>query len=427
MPVSASRQDRFAWLVVLFLFLGSVINYMDRTVLGVVMPQVRRDLSLTNAEYGLAVNAFLVLYMIFYVLGGIVADRLGCRRAFLVTISFWSVAAMLHVLARGLRSLCFFRALLGMGEGGYYPTAMRGAAEWFPPRDRAKAVGLILCGLSLGTLLTVPLVAWITIHHGWRASFLVTGALGFSLIPPWLWLHRKIRRAYGQADPAPVLESGETEDGASEAEISLPEALRRRKYWCVLTARALTDAAGYFYLFWMPGYFQEVRGYSLRMVGALLWIPYLAADVGALSGAWISSMLIRRGLSVDRSRKLILLPAALLGMVGGLAYFVAGPYTALAMISVALLRHQAWASNLHTVITEISPPKHVAVLYGITGSAGTLMGAITQPLIGRFVDLGGYGAPFVAASSVWVLAAGVLLAGGRIERMRRRPAERRPA
>ena len=188
------------------------------------------------------------------------ADRLGCRRAFLVTISFWSVAAMLHVLARGLRSLCFFRALLGMGEGGFYPTAMRGAAEWFPPRDRAKAVGLILCGLSLGTLLTVPLVAWITIHHGWGASFLVTGALGFSLIPPWLWLHRKIRRAYGQADPAPVLESGETEDGASDAEISLSEALRRRKYWCVLTARALTDAAWYFYLFWMPGYFQEVRG-----------------------------------------------------------------------------------------------------------------------------------------------------------------------
>lgn len=273
MPVSASRQDRFAWLVVLFLFLGSVINYMDRTVLGVVMPQIRRDLSLTNTDYGLAVNAFLVLYMIFYVLGGIVADRLGCRRAFLVTISFWSVAAMLHVLARGLRSLCFFRALLGMGEGGYYPTAMRGAAEWFPPRDRAKAVGLILCGLSLGTLLTVPLVAWITIHHGWRASFLVTGALGFSLIPPWLWLHRKIRRAYGQADPTPVLESGETEDGASEAEISLSEALRRRKYWCVLTARALTDAAWYFYLFWMPGYFQEVRGNHSASAFSAAMIP----------------------------------------------------------------------------------------------------------------------------------------------------------
>ena len=136
MSVNLLRQGRFAWLVVLVLFLGSAINYMDRTVLGVVMPQIRRDLSLTNTEYGLAVNAFLVLYMIFYVLGGRVADRLGCRRTFLLTISFWSVAAMLHTFSRGLRSLCLFRALLGIGEGGFYPTAIRGAAEWFAPRDR---------------------------------------------------------------------------------------------------------------------------------------------------------------------------------------------------------------------------------------------------------------------------------------------------
>jgi ACS family hexuronate transporter-like MFS transporter len=155
--MTPTRQNRLAWMVVLLLFLGSVWNYLDRAVLGVVMPQLRRDLALTNTDYGVAVNAFLLLYMIFYILGGRLADSLGSRRTFTLTVVCWSVAHVLHALASGLRSLCLFRALLGIGEGGYYPTAMRGAAEWFAPKDRAKAVGILLCGLTMGTLVAPPL------------------------------------------------------------------------------------------------------------------------------------------------------------------------------------------------------------------------------------------------------------------------------
>ena len=188
------RQSRFAWLIVFLLFAGSVLNYMDRSLVGVIMPQMRRDLTLTNADFGLAVNAFLVMYAVFYVLGGRIADRLGYRGAFALTVAFWSLASMAHALVQGLRSLALCRAILGMGEGGFYPAAMRGVAEWFPPESRAKAVGLILSALCVGALLTPPLVAWITIHYGWRASFLVTGALGLLLLPPWLLLHRRIHQ-----------------------------------------------------------------------------------------------------------------------------------------------------------------------------------------------------------------------------------------
>jgi ACS family hexuronate transporter-like MFS transporter len=204
MGVSAAQETRFAWLVVFLLFVASVLNYLDRTVLGVVMPQIRRDLSMSNADYGLAVNSFLVLYTIFYILGGRVADRLGYRRTFTITVIFWSIANMLHALAQGLRSLCIYRALLGMGEGGFYPTAMRAAAEWFPPKNRAKAVGVFLCGISIGTLIAPPFVAWLTIKYGWRSSFVVTGALGSLLVLPWLVLHRRITRSYGASEPVPA-------------------------------------------------------------------------------------------------------------------------------------------------------------------------------------------------------------------------------
>jgi ACS family hexuronate transporter-like MFS transporter len=413
--ITTPALERFAWQIAGLLFAGSVVNYMDRAALGVVMPQVRRDLSLSNSQYGLAVNAFLAAYMVFYILGGRLADRFGCRRMFSLTVVFWSLAKMAHFFTRGLGSLCLFRALLGAGEGGFYPGAIRGTVEWFAPEQRSKAVGLLLCGLSAGALITPPFVAWIAAHSGWRMAFLATGGTGFLLIPPWLLLHRRIRRTMGCPDPAPALhqERNEVEGGPS-----LREVLRARKYWCILAARSLTDAAWYFYLFWMPGYFQEARGLDIRSVGLLLWIPYFAADAGALGGAWTSSALIRRGWGVDRGRRTVLLASAALAACGGAACFLPRSWAALVVISLALFGHQSWSSNIHTAITEITPGRLVALLYGITGAAGTLMGAVSQLLIGRLVDLHGYAPPFVGAGLAYLAAAGLLTAAGRIEPIR---------
>jgi ACS family hexuronate transporter-like MFS transporter len=419
MTSTPPQQNRLAWLVVSLLFLGSVLNYVDRAVLGVVKPQILADLSLTNFDYGLAVNAFLVAYMVVYIVGGRLADRLGSRRTFTLTICFWSVANMLHAVTQGLLSLSLYRALLGVGEGGYYPTAMRGSAEWFSAENRAKAVGLFLCGVSVGALIAPPLVAWIALHFGWRAAFLFTGALGFLLIPPWLLLHRRIHQVYGTRDPAPACQPADNDNSRPDEDLSLAEVLRHWKYWFVLWARALTDGAWYFFLFWMPGYFQDVRGFDLQMVGQWLWIPYLAADLGALGGAWASSALIRRGLGVDRGRKIVLIPSAMLGVLGALAHFAGNPLLAIALISVALFGHLSWSSNIHTVISEITPKRHLAVLYGITGAAGTLVGALTQPLIGLVVDLAGYAPAFVCVGAMYVLAVLLLLSAGRIEPLRR--------
>jgi ACS family hexuronate transporter-like MFS transporter len=408
-----------AWTVVAVLFLGSVVNYMDRSVLGVVMPQIRHDLGLSHTGYGLAVNAFLTMYALFYILGGRIADRLGYRRTFVVTVLFWSIANMLHAAARGLASLCLFRALLGVGEGGYYPTAIRAASEWFPPRDRAKAIGVLLCGISVGTLITPPIVAWITYQYGWRAAFLATGASGALLIPLWLGVHRRLRRVYGHAGPEPPPDDRRSPTAAPEEDPTLGQVLRHRKYWCLLSARAMTDSAWYFYLFWMPGYFQEIRGFDLATVGRLLWIPYFFSDVGALGGAWTSSALIRRGWSLHRGRITVLIPSAVLCMLGGLSFFAGSPYVALGLVSIALLGHQSWSSNIHTVITEVTPQRHVAVLYGITGAAGTVLGAASQPVLGNVIDHVGYMPAFVYAGAAYAVAIALLTAAGRIEKIRR--------
>ena len=166
-----NQPTRTAWMIAVLLFLGSVINYVDRAVLGVIMPQVREDLSLSHTDYGLAVNAFLVLYSICYFSGGRLADWMGYRRMFSLTLVFWSAVQMLHAAVRGLASLMVLRAALGTTQGGYYPTAMKGASEWFSPSHRAKGVGFIVCGVSVGTLIAQPLVAWITLQYGWRMAF----------------------------------------------------------------------------------------------------------------------------------------------------------------------------------------------------------------------------------------------------------------
>jgi ACS family hexuronate transporter-like MFS transporter len=419
MDIDPTAYRRFAWFIAFLLFAGSVVNYIDRAALAYVMPQVRRELSLTNTDYGLVVNVFLVTYTLFYILGGRLADRLGCRRSFTITVVFWSMASMAHGLVRGFRSLFVCRALLGMWEGGYYPAAMRGAAEWFPSAYRAKAVGLLLSAISVGMSLAPPAVAWITLNYGWRVSFLVTGTLGLLLVPPWLSLHRRIRQRFGVHDPAPADTLDQRARPPGEEEPPLFEVLKTRKYWCILTARAAPDAAWYFYLFWIPAYFQEVRHLDLAMVGRLLWIPYVIAGVGALGGAWASSALIRRGFSLDRSRKSILFASAFLCVVGASACFASGPYFAVALVSFALFGHQSWSSNIHTVITEITPGKHVAVLYGITGAAGTLLGAVSQPVIGAVVDRAGYKPAFVAAGLAYVAGATLVAAAGKIERIRR--------
>jgi MFS transporter, ACS family, hexuronate transporter len=411
-PAWTKMPARFAWMLLGVLFAGSVLNYLDRAVLGVVMPQVRHSLSLTNSDYGLVVNAFLFCYMIFYVVGGRISDRLGCRSSFAVNVIAWSAASMLQALARGLISLCFFRGLLGAAEGGFYPTAVRGVSDWFSPANRAKAIGILLCGLSVGSLLAPPIVAALTVRFGWRAAFIVTGALGFLLLPAWHFLHRHAEHFRAEPVSTSALKPGS--QPVTQTSVSIVQGAMQKKYLLLLAARSITDAVWFFCLFWIPGYFQEARGFNLAEIGRWLWIPYLSGDIGALAGTWVSSLLMNRGLTLDRARKAVMLPSALLGICGAGTYFLEGHFASLTALSIALFGIFSWAGNLQTAITEIVPPQHVAVLYGVTGATGTLTAALSQLLIGRVVDRSGYEFVFLGLGTGLLLALGLVFAAGKI-------------
>jgi ACS family hexuronate transporter-like MFS transporter len=399
---------KFGWWLTILLAVGSVVSYIDRAVLGVLMQQVRADLALTNTAYGLAVNCFLLAYALFYILGGRLADQFGYRRLIPLTLAVWSLTSAAHSMARGLWSLCALRAMLGAAQGSFYPAAIRGITQWRSGSERAKSIGLLLAGICLGTLITPPVAAWTSLAFGWRIAFLITGLSGLAFLPAWMALHGWMVRKRVLAGETPH----GRESGTSGAATPLSTVLGSGKFWCAAGARALSDAAWTFYLFWLPGYFQAVRGFDPKMIGMYLWIPFGVAGVGAVAGPWIAGALAQKGMPAPRARRVVLAGSAACAVVGALA-FLADDAGALALVCLALMAHQSWSANIHTVITEISPPAHSAILYGITGAAGTLAGAIAQPVIGAVVDRRGYAPPFLAAGSCYVAAIVLVLLGVR--------------
>ena len=348
------------------------------------------------------------MYGLFYILGGRIADRLGYRRTFTLAVIVWSFATMAQSFVQGLPSLFFCQALLGMGEGIYYPAAMRGAAGLFPPASRAKAVGTILSAISLGMLVDASAGGLDNAPLPMVGHLPFLGALGL--------LAASALALGASANPRPGRYTPTRAGGRMRSlrrvfpppDVTLGEVLRTRKYWWCSRRGVAPTLPGIFYLFWIPAYFQEVRGLSLARVGKLLWIPYFCSFLGAFAGAAASGALIRKGWGVSRSRKTVLLAAAFLAAFSASAGFASQTTLALALVSLALFSHQTWSTNIHTAITEISPPKHVAILYGISGAGGTFVGAGAQLVIGRLIDLHGYKPAFVGAGGMYMLAAALL-------------------
>jgi ACS family hexuronate transporter-like MFS transporter len=300
------------------------------------------------------------------------------------------------------------RAMLGAAEGSFYPAAIRGITQFHAGLERGKSIGLLLAGICLGALITPPVAAWTSLAFGWRMTFLITGLSGLAFLPAWMALHRSMERK----GVLPCERPDGGENGTAGAGTPLAAVLGSTKFWSAASARALSDAAWTFYLFWLPGYFQAVRGFDPKMIGIYLWIPFGVAGLGAVAGPWMAGALMHRGTPPARARKAVLAGSAVCAAVGALA-FLAGDAGALALVCLALMAHQSWSANIHTLITEISPPAHAAVLYGITGAAGTLAGAIAQPIVGSVVDRQGYAPPFLAAGCCYLVAIVLVLLGVR--------------
>ncbi|MGH9673665.1 MAG: MFS transporter [Bryobacteraceae bacterium] len=388
-----NSPGRLRWWIAGLLFLATVINYVDRQTLSIVAGVLTKELGISNVQYANILTAFLVPYTLMYVVSGYLVDRWGTRVSLAAFMTWWSIANALHSLARGPWSLGAFRFLLGTGESGNFMAAEKAISEWFPAKERGFANGLVNAAAATGAIISPPLIAAITLHFGWRTAFLATGLLGFVWLALWLALYyvpQKHPRI--SASELGYIIEGRPEEKSRER-VSYRELLRSRQTWGLLVARVFADPVWWFYLFWLPKYLQEVRGFTLAEVGLFAWMPYLSADVGSLTGGWLSGFLVRRAVPVISARKRAMIPCALVMPLG-----VAAPYLPwtwmMAVICLVTFSHMAWKTNLMTMTNDVFPLRIVGSAAGVVGLGSGLAGAWSTPAVGRIVDAFSYDAVF---------------------------------
>lgn len=407
------------WWIVGLVFLGTLINFIDRLTIAVLAPVITTQLGLTNLQFASINTWFLAAYTASQGVSGKLYDRIGTRRGFTFSITLWSVAAMAHAFARGLASLSCFRFLLGIGEAGNWPGAAKAIAEWFPVRQRALGMGIFNCGVAAGSILAPPLIVWLQLRYGWQVTFLATGALGFGWLVLWLLFYETPERHRAITREEYALIKEERPPEASTHSIRWVQLLRYRQVWAIVLSRFLTDPVWWFYITWLPLYLYDVRGFSLKQIGLFAWLPYVAAGAGSLSGGWLSGFLIGRGWSVNRARKSVIIVAMLLMLAGIPAALADSATAALAFISLVTFGFQSWINNVQTAPSDFFSEHAVASAAGL-GGVGAGIGAILFTLATGFLvdNFHSYKPILMTAGVLPVLGTmAFCLLGGRIHKL----------
>lgn len=371
----------------------------------VAIAAIQREIPINNTQFSHLQVAFLLAYAVMYAGGGKLIDVLGTRRGFLWIMFLWSLACASHGLAAGFGMLAVSRFLLGMGEGGGVPAATKAVSEWFPARERSTAMGVINAGTAVGAVIAPPTLAAVIQNLGWRWVFFLCGAAGL------LWSVWWLREYFAPAQHPRLTERerNEIEEvGAAPAqqkyEIAWLNLFAFPQVWGLVLGKFLSDAAWYFYLFWLPKYLYDARGFDTKQVGYYAWIPYAAAGVGSLLGGWFSSQLLRRGNSLNLSRKVALgASAAVMPLI---IFITQVPVDwAIVLFSVAFFGQQSWSTLVMILPADLFPRRVVGSVAGLVGFGGAMGGVVFNLVAGRMLDAGfGYGPVFAIVSALHVLA-----------------------
>ena len=393
----------YRWVICALLFFATTINYVDRGILGVLAPDLQKAIGWTDTQYGDINAAFSFAYAIGFVLFGRFIDRVGTRVGYAVALVVWSLAAAGHAMARSAFGFGVARFLLGLGEAGNFPAAIKATAEWFPRRERALATGIFNAGSNVGAVVAPLVVPMLTLWAGWPAAFAVTGLLGLAWVALWLPLYERPERVrHVSAAELKWIASDPPEPTAAVPWSSL---LPHRQTWAVAAGKFLTDPVWWFYLFWSAKFLADRFGADLKRIGLPLVTIYLMADVGSVAGGWLSSWLLARGRSANAARKIALLACALCVVPVSLAPVVSSMWVAVLLIGLAAAAHQGFSANMYTLASDMFPRRAVGSVIGIAGTAGAVGGILMQAASGRIKDAtGSYQAMFVAAGSVYLLS-----------------------
>jgi ACS family hexuronate transporter-like MFS transporter len=398
------------WYFVLIVTAAIAISYFDRQTLPVAISTIQRNIPISNQQFSYLQMAFLLSYAAMYVVGGRLLDRMGTRRGFMVIMVWWSVACALHGAASGFMLLLVARFLLGMGEGGAFPAAVRVVSEWIEPEDRSTAVGIINAGTAVGSVLAAPLVGLILLTLGWRAVFLLAGGLGIVWVAWWSLEYRS---------SGPAVSSATLDARVLARELTFGEMVGMGSVRSIVFAKFMSDSAWYFLLFWLPKYLYDVRHFDVKQVSYYAWIPYAASGVGSFVGGIYSSRLLRKGYSMDRARKIALgLSAAFMPVV--MLVPLVPVELSIVLFSVVFFCQQSWSGLIMTLPADIFPLSAVGTVSGLVGFGGAIGGAIFGVVAGRLLDHGfGYGTLFVLVGTFHLIGySAILLFAGKIQPLR---------
>jgi ACS family hexuronate transporter-like MFS transporter len=398
------------WYSVALVTAAIAISYFDRQTLPVAIRAIQHSIPISNQQFSYLQTAFLLSYAALYIGGGRLLDRLGTRRGFLIIMLWWSVACALHGLASGFALLLTARFLLGMGEGGAFPAAVRVVAEWVPPEQRSTAVGIINAGTAIGSVLAPPLIGIVVLDSGWRMVFFAAGAVGILWVLWWAASYRNndLRLSANTPDAGPVA-----------FQLSIPELLALPSVRTIVFAKFMSDSAWYFLLFWLPKYLYDARHFDVKQVSYYAWIPYAASGVGSFLGGYLSTRLLGWGYSLDQARKIALGLSAVFMPVVMLVPLVP-VQLAIVLFSIAFFCQQSWSGLIMTLPADIFPLSLVGTVSGLVGFGGAIGGAIFGVVAGYLLGQGfGYGTLFVLVGTFHLVGfLAIFLGGGRIQPLR---------
>jgi MFS transporter, ACS family, hexuronate transporter len=399
------RIGRYRWVICGLLFFATTVNYVDRQVLGILSKDLKAAIGWTEVDYGNIVAAFNAAYAFGLLLAGRLMDRIGTRAGYAIAIVWWSLAAMAHALARTPFGFGVARAALGIGEAGNFPAAIKTVAEWFPKKERAFATGIFNAGSNVGAIVAPLTVPWIATHMGWRWAFILTGAIGFIWLVFWLPVYKRPEQhpKVSQAELDHIQSDPPDPPAMKVPWVSL---IPHRQTSAFAIGKYLTDPIWWFYLYWIPNFFRDNHGLDLTTIGPPLIAIYLIADIGSIGGGWLSSTFIKRGWTINRSRKTAMLICALAVTPIIFAANVKSLWAAVALIGLAAAAHQGWSCNLFTTTSDMFPRQAVGSVVGIGGMAGALGGATMAVATGYILQSTGqnYSIVFMIAGTAYLVA-----------------------
>lgn len=408
MEQQTQKIGTYRWKIVALLFFATTINYMDRQILGLLAPVLQKDIGWSESEYAWIVTSFQAAYAIGLVLFGWFIDKYGTKIGYAVSITGWSIAAMLHAAVSSVIGFGAARFGLGLSEAGNFPSAQKATAEWFPKKERALTTGIYNSGANIGAVAAPAVVPWLTITYGWQEAFIIVGALGFIWIVFWMMIYDKPENkkqvsaaelAYIQSDPP---------EPAAE-KISWKKLLSYKQTWAFMVGKFLTDPIWWFYLYWLPKYLNKEYGLTITALGLPLIAIYTMTSVGSIGGGWLSSKLIKIGWTINKARKVTMLICAVAVTAIIVASQVTDLWTSVILIGIAAAAHQGWSANIFTTASDMFPKRAVGSVTGLGGMAGSVGGLIFAPFIGYMLEwTGSYFVPFVISGSAYLVALGIM-------------------